>query len=106
MEVRFPERHEKWSSILDEWKASGLSGAAFCRERGITYWNFTAWKRRLQVVKENPCQFVAVEFEKDVDRQDCGVDVMLGQGLRLVLARGFDEEEMLRAIAALQGAKC
>jgi hypothetical protein len=29
MKIRHPERYEKWSSIMDDWKSTGLSVAEY-----------------------------------------------------------------------------
>ncbi len=36
-----------WSERVAEWRASGLSAAAFCREQGLAYGTFQYWLRRL-----------------------------------------------------------
>lgn len=42
-----PGRSAYWQDLVDQWSLSGLSQAAFCRKRGITYGSFTWWKQRL-----------------------------------------------------------
>ena len=42
-----PGRPAYWQDLVDQWSLSGLSQAAFCRKRGITYGSFTWWKQRL-----------------------------------------------------------
>ena len=37
-----------WQHTLAEWAASGLSGAAFCREHGLGYHQFSYWRRKLR----------------------------------------------------------
>ena len=41
------QRRELWREVLRRWQASGLSQAAFCRQRKIPVWRFTWWKKRL-----------------------------------------------------------
>jgi hypothetical protein len=41
-------RREHWREVLRRWQASGLSQAAFCRQRKIPIWRFTWWKKRLR----------------------------------------------------------
>ena len=36
-----------WRGLLERWRASGLSQAEFCRQRGIPISKFAWWKRRL-----------------------------------------------------------
>jgi hypothetical protein len=38
---------EEWLQIIDGQRASGLTVAAYCRDRGIKDSAFYAWKRRL-----------------------------------------------------------
>lgn len=40
-------RREHWREVLRRWELSGLSQAAFCRQRKIPIWRFTWWKKRL-----------------------------------------------------------
>ena len=40
-------RREHWREVLRRWESSGLSQAAFCRQRKIPVWRFTWWKKRL-----------------------------------------------------------
>lgn len=42
------QRREHWREILRRWQSSGLSQAAFCRQRKIPVWRFTWWKKRLR----------------------------------------------------------
>ena len=39
---------EEWRRIVDGQQASGLTVAAYCRDRGIKDSAFYAWKRRLR----------------------------------------------------------
>jgi len=40
-------RQEHWREVLRRWESSGLSQAAFCRQRKIPISRFTWWKKRL-----------------------------------------------------------
>ena len=42
-------RRARWRELLRRWEASGLSQAAFCRQRRIPAWKFRWWKNRLSV---------------------------------------------------------
>ena len=39
---------DRWAQLVAEQAESGLSAAAFCRERGLAYATFQSWKRRLR----------------------------------------------------------
>jgi len=45
---------EQWASLIAAQAGSGLSIAAFCRERGLTVSSFHAWRRRLSRGGEGP----------------------------------------------------
>ena len=106
MKIRHPDRYEKWSAIITDWKSSGLPAAAYCREHSIPRWKFFDWKRRLadRDEEEEPAGFVAVEFE--AEGSGCGISVCLGGGLQLMLHQGFDEAELLRVIQVLRRSGC
>mgnify|MGYP001413721999 CR=1 FL=1 len=38
---------EVWRQRVAQWRASGLSMAAFCREQRLAYWQMVQWRRRL-----------------------------------------------------------
>lgn len=37
---------ERWATLLAQWRASGQSGRAFCRERGLVYSQWLYWRER------------------------------------------------------------
>ncbi|XOZ34848.1 IS66 family insertion sequence element accessory protein TnpA [Halomonadaceae bacterium KBTZ08] len=50
------ERHQFWQQTLADWAASELSGAAFCKERSLTYHQFVYWRQKLQGAPESASQ--------------------------------------------------
>jgi len=45
---RKSEQH--WRLVMAEWRASGLSQAEYCRQRGIKYGQFTDWMQRIRKI--------------------------------------------------------
>lgn len=41
------ERNLYWQQQLEDWRASGLSGAAFCKQHTLSYHQFMYWRRKL-----------------------------------------------------------
>lgn len=41
------QRTNHWQEQLDEWLVSGLSGAAFCKQRKLVYHQFVYWRSKL-----------------------------------------------------------
>ena len=42
------DKREQWSAHLAQWRDSGLSQTAYCRERGVSLARFGYWRRRLR----------------------------------------------------------
>ena len=42
-----PDLHAYWQQTLSDWQDSDLSGAAFCRQRSLSYHQFGYWRRKL-----------------------------------------------------------
>ena len=97
------ELRTRWSALLREHEASGLTGIGFCRERGIPPRQFYRWRRRFRNASAGDGQFVTVSFAPE--RTDCGIAAVVG-GVRLELSRDFDESELLRAVRALRSLPC
>ena len=94
-------RRAHWREVMDAWRESGLSKAAFCRERGIGQHLFYYWQRRLgegaSPVGEG---FTRVEV---VDPAASGVRLRLVSGLVLELEPGFDEGTLARVLRVVGG---
>lgn len=43
-----------WKEKLEDWEASGKSGALWCKEQQLSYHYFTHWKKILFSEKKNP----------------------------------------------------
>lgn len=95
------ERRDYWAAMVDDWRESGQSMAAYCRAHELAYWQFLYWRGKL-ADETAPAGFVALEGD-----EDCGIRVRLvGGRVELVLARGFDVGELSRAMAALGSDRC
>ena len=105
----------RWRLIVDEQRASGLSAAAFCEQRGLATSTFFAWKRRLgeagalapdvgsgfveaRVVASSPLEAAGREAGgvMEVELRDGGRPV-------LILRPGFDAGLLREVLAALSG---
>lgn len=107
------ERAGYWRDVLAQWRASGLTRAAFCRQRGISYHTLTYWKERLAhppqaraVRREQPAGAQFVELAALVPRAHAPeaprYEIVLANGRRLRLAGGFVEEEVARLLAMVE----
>jgi len=99
---RSAEKREHWKQVADEWKTTGLSRAAFARQRGLRPNHFTWWLRRLS--EEEAQTFVEVPAADNGPvgiSAETGVTVVVG-GVEVRLSPGFDEETFARVLALVE----
>ena len=86
----------EWRERLSDWRAGGLSGAAYCREHGLSQWQFRYWVKRIaELDGEGACGFA------EVSTPGSGLRLALPGGLRLEVEPGFDEATLKRFLAAV-----
>ena len=55
------DRQQFWQQHFGAWQASGLSGAAFCKQRDLNYAQFNYWRKKFRAeVVEKPAGFAQV----------------------------------------------
>ena len=42
-----PDLHQFWQQTLSDWQATGLSGAAYCKQESLVYHRFVYWRQKL-----------------------------------------------------------
>ena len=122
----------EWASLIDQWRASGLSLPAFCSQHGLKRGTMQNWvyktplKRAVEEVRRQarsagtprqgplplpapsptflPIRIAELAAPPMPDRT--GVEVVLGPGRRIVIAPGFDPETLRRVVAVLEGLPC
>jgi len=102
MNQRREQAWAKWRDLVAEQEQSGLSVAAFCRDRELAQSQLTYWKRRVREAAKAP--FVEVELaEPRVQAWALGsttIEVRLKNGRSLMVAASFDARH-LRALLAV-----
>ena len=95
---------EAWRPIIDGQRASGLTVAAYCRERGITEGAFYAWKRRLRSpARPNRSPAPAfVEVKPPKASAPGAIEICLHGERRLLVRRGFDRDLLIELVRALE----
>ena len=92
-------RRETWRGIIGEQEASGRKAAAFCRERGISAWQFHYWRKALSVDATAPGGFVQMRVNA-TGGSTAQVWVEAGRW-RVCVTPGFDATTLRRAVEAL-----
>jgi hypothetical protein len=119
---------DRWRAILDEHRESGLGVAAFCRLKAIPTSSFYGWRQKLDATvrasaakppRRQRASFVRVKMAQAgadstlpaagspvgplAEREEASLAVVLRNGHRLLLGRGFDPQLLQQAVCALEG---
>ena len=93
-------RREKWTALIAEQQAGGLSAAVFCRERGIAAWQFSYWRKALATLKNAAGTSGFIEVRPI--SHTSGVWVEAGRW-RVGVAMDFNAVVLRRTLEALAG---
>ena len=106
MRPRNPERVRAWRDRIDEWKRSGQSIHAFCRDHHLTRSNFDRWRRILAADPgEAPITPAAVFVPVHVAAEPMA-EVVLRTGVVVRLPVGTPAEAVTRLVAAVGATGC
>lgn len=102
------EKAAVWREAVDQWHATEMSAAAFCRSRELPVHQFHYWRKRLASATDaddagaprNDGRFVRVDGGDD---SGGGVTLIAG-AYRIALSEDFCEATLRRALAVLGGA--
>lgn len=123
--VESSERAGVWRGLVGEWRESGLTQEAFCRERGVAVASFRWWKWKLglpgrsgsreggpDVSRRKPeasvSAFVPVRIVEGGRRgatvaRGSGFELELPGGLRLRVPGDFEAESLARLLSVVEG---
>ncbi len=106
---RDPAKERFWRHILEQFHASGLSVAAFCRLHHLPAGSLYAWRRTLadrdrRAAAAEPPQFVPVLLSATAMPGDApaALELLLPQGRVLRVPAGFDADSLRRLLAVLE----
>jgi transposase len=109
------EKARSWPRTIREAVRSGMSIREFCRQRRLKESQFYWWQRRLKAGREEPTlrrpgsQGGAASFalvSNEGGAMDAGIELVLGDGRRLRIRPGVDEETLRSVLAALEPPRC
>ena len=109
------EKARYWTRTISEAARSGMSIRAFCRQRRLRESQFYWWQRKLRAAREagtaprpsgngSPASFALVSDEAGAT--DAGIELVLGEGRKLRIRRGVDEETLRAVLSALEKPRC
>jgi transposase-like protein len=106
------ERERYWRGVLEQWRASEMSRAAFCRRQGINYHTLSQWKSRIEAdrggrskrngnAQARRPRFVEVTVPT-ASAPAAAYEITLAGGRSLKVPPGFDESDVARLIAVAE----
>src|SRR5262249_40942508 len=94
-----------WRNLIDRWKASGQSVAAFCAANRASPATFYSWRKRLATCGRDMAA-PAPTFAPVRVVPDPTADVILPNGLIIRVPVATDPAAVARLVGALGGAMC
>lgn len=103
--ARKQNREALWHRRLERQAASGQSKRAWCARHGVSEKAFYYWQRRLIAADDGRDAPVFLEVAPS-SLQSIGIEVILENGRRVRVERGFDRETLRQVVAALESSPC
>lgn len=114
------EKERFWRKVIAEAARSGVSIREFCRKRKLKESQFYWWQRVLKERRQermvrrrgksraaggsSHASFALVSEERDA--LDAGIELVLGDGRRIRIGKGVDEETLRTVLAAVEREGC
>jgi hypothetical protein len=109
------EKARYWERTMREAARSGMSIREFCRRRRLRESQFYWWQRKLKAGRKErslrrpgthggAASFALVSDEAGAT--NAGIELVLGDGRRLRIREGVDEETLRAVLAALEPGRC
>jgi hypothetical protein len=94
-----------WRGLIDRWKASGQSVAAFCTAHRVSQATFYSWRKRLAIPTPRTTP-AAPAFAPVRVVSDPTTELVLPNGLIVRVPLATDPATIARLVAALGGVAC
>jgi hypothetical protein len=95
------EKRRYWREHLDAWQASGLTQVAYCRQLGLSRFQFQYWKRRFQESASLP-SLIEVPFASVMVRKpNQALRLLVGDQYQIAVDRDFDHVALRQLIGVL-----
>jgi len=109
------EKARYWQRTISEAAQSGISIRQFCRQRRLKESQFYRWQHKLRASRQagttskpgghgRPASFALVSEEGGAT--DAGIELVLGDGRKLRIRKGVEEETLRAVLAALEPPRC
>ena len=106
MKHEIAESTAKWRELVSEQRQSGVSVAAFCKQRGLRAWQFYEWKKRVR--ESEPARFAEVQVAaaaepvRSTGERGNSIEIRLRPGRSLIVEPGFDARHLRALLITLE----
>jgi hypothetical protein len=97
------ENAKYWQTEVEAHRKSGLNQREYCRQKGISYWSFNPWKRKLER-KSNKPQEISPFLISSLSQQNKQIELILEDRIKISIPDSFSEGT-LRNILNILGVK-
>lgn len=101
-------KHREWTNKIEQWRQSGKSAQAWCKQNQVVYTTFMSWHKRLKNQTTQPqsneslkTQFIELKEELKIP----GISLEY-KGIFIHLSAEFDPSALKKCIDILRGASC
>ena len=103
---RDPELERQWRRRVAAWRESGQSAREFCETHGLSVPALYSWRRVLKQRdrerSEGASPFVAVDLAPPPPEGTAPIEIVLGNGTRVLVNRGALHRELATVLGALE----
>ena len=104
------EKARYWRSVIREAARSRMSIREFCRQRRLKESQFYWWQHKLKAGRQermrrpggNRAEASFALVSNEPSALDAGIELVLGDGRRLRIRKGVDEETLRAVLAAVE----
>lgn len=95
-----------WQAHLKAWEKSGcLSGKEYCRQRGLSYYAFAYWKKKLGNGQSSALELVPVLNAFPRGDTDSTLKIEVGSRYKIEVPDGFTPRTLAGIIVTLEGCR-
>lgn len=104
-------REAYWRKHVQAWERSGQSVRGYCRSRGLSEAAFHFWKRELKrrdgsaAAKADRPAFAEMRLPSSA-MHEALIEIAVAGSRRIQVHPGFDEETLVRVLAAVERGAC
>lgn len=102
-------QRSEWANKIEQWKLSGKSAKAWCRENQVVYNTFLGWHKRFTQHSATAAHSPSVKTQfielKDPKKISSGISLEYG-GVTIHLEPEFDAATLEKCLTVVRGSPC